>query len=283
MPLTGSTDYAKFTRLLQVKPPRFVCSWSQETSLRPCPLHDHAVMELVYHPTGSGMTGLVDGTSLPYESDAVVLYASGVAHDQTPAEVGADVCVHLDVPAALEKYLPAAAIYPPTGDPYVGEEFWSLSRTPPDIGPGLQAVLDLRVAALLLRLVVSSGRAHEATDPQAVHVQRARRYLRDNFARSPDVAEIARHVGVSPDYLRHTFRQRTHTTLNKELTRIRLERSKELLRHSRLPLKDIAAQCGFQNDRYFCTRFSAVVGLTPGEFRNQPSGPKPPPLPSEIV
>ncbi len=238
-------------------------------------------MELVYHPTGSGVTGLADGTTLPYEPDAVVLYASRVAHDQTPAEVGADVCVHIEVPVALEKHLPAAAVYPPSGDPYVGEEFWSLSRTPPDIGPGLQAVLDLRVAALLLRLLVSSKRPDHAADPQAVHVQRARRYLRDNFASSPDVAEVAGHVGVSPDYLRHTFRQRMQTTLNKELTRIRLERSKELLRHSRLPLKDIAAQCGFQNDRYFCTRFSAVVGLTPGEFRNQPSCPKPPPLPGE--
>ena len=281
MPLIGSTSHAELARLLRARPPRFVCAWSQETTLKACLMHDHPVMELVYHPTGSGVTGLADGSALAYDPDTVVLYTSHMAHDQTPSEIGADVCVHLELTPSLEKRLPAAAAFAPSGDPYVGEEFWSLSRTPPGIGPGLQAVLDLRVSALLLRLLVSGKSPGQEADPQAVHVRRARRFLRDHFARSPDVAEVAKHVGVSPDYLRHTFRQRMHTTLNKELTRIRLERAKELLRHSRLPLKDIAAQCGFQNDRYFCTRFAALTGLTPGGFRNQPHGPKPPPLPGE--
>lgn len=276
MPLTGLNPHAELVRIVRAKPPRFVCAWSQETTLKVCPMHDHPVLELVYHPTGSGLTALADGTAIAYEPEAVVLYASHVAHDQTPAEIGADVCVHLELPAALEKRLPAATVFAPSGDPYVGEEFWSLSRTPPDIGPGLQAVLDLRAAALLLRLLVSGKTPDDTTDPQAAHVKRAKQFLQDNFARSPDVAEVAAHVGVSPDYLRHTFRRRMRTTLNQELTRIRLERAKELLRHSRLPLKDIAAQCGFQNDRYFCTRFAQIEGMTPGEFRNQPRSAVPP-------
>lgn len=269
-------DYREIARLLRRTPPRFVCAWSQETTLKPCQMHDHPVMELVYHPTGSGVTGLAAGGSLSFGEGDVVLYRSLVAHDQTPAGVGADVCVHVEVSASLEKHFPSAVVYPPTGDAYVGEEFWSLSRTPPDAGPGLQAVLDLRAAALLLRLLVTKEHGGPDSDPQTAHVRRARQYLRDHFARSPDTAEVAAHVGVSPDYLRHVFRRRERTTLNRELTRIRLERAKELLRHSRLPLKDIAAQCGFQNDRYFCTRFAKIEGMTPGDFRNQPRAPAPP-------
>jgi AraC-like DNA-binding protein len=210
-----------------------------------------------------------------------VLCSARVAHDQTPTQPGSDVCVHAEVPKCVAALLPAAVAFSALSDPYVGEEFWSLSRTPPEVGAGLRAVLDLRATALLLRLLVADRQHAYAADVQASYVQRARQFIQENFAASPDVATVAAHVGVSPDYLRHLFQQREGTTLNQMLNRVRIERAKELLRHSRLPLKNIAAQCGFQTDRYFCTRFAAAAGLTPGEFRNQPRGPRPPPLPGE--
>lgn len=281
MPRNGSSAPDRLQRLLRAQPLRFVCAWSQETTLRPCPMHDHAVIELVYHPTGRGVTGLAGGTSLSYAPEGVVLYSAHVAHDQTPAQPGADVCVHVEASRAVAALLPAAAYYPPVSDPYVGEEFWSLSRTPAQTDASLAGVLDLRATALLLRVLVAAGQHAEAPDSQAAYIQRAKHYLRDHFATIPDMAAVATHVGVSEDYLRHLFKDREGRSLNQTLNRMRLERAKELLRHSRLPLKAIAEQCGFQNDRYFCTRFTTGVGLTPGEFRNQPRGPKPPPLPGE--
>ena len=244
-------------------------------------MHDHPVIELVYHPTGQGVTGLAGGTSLAYAPEGVVLYSAHVAHDQTPAQPGADVCVHVEASKSVAALLPAAAYYPPFSDPYVGEEFWSLSRTPAQADAALAGVLDLRATALLLRVLVAAGQRAQAPDSQAAYIQCAKHYLCDHFATIPDMAAVAAHVGVSEDYLRHLFKEREGLSLNQTLNRMRLERAKELLRHSRLPLKSIAEQCGFQNDRYFCTRFTTSVGLTPGEFRNQPRGPKPPPLPGE--
>ncbi len=282
MPRNGSHSSSSALQLLRgTTPLKFVCAWSQETTLRPCPMHDHAVIELVYHPTGQGATSLADGTTLSYGAGGVVLYSAHVAHDQTPNQPGADVCVHVQVPAPVAKLFPPAAYYPPVSDPYVGEEFWSLSRTPPQTDASLGAVLDLRVTALLLRLHVAASIRDQAGDLQSVYLQKARQYLREHFATMPDVAAVAVHVGVSEDYLRHLFQKREGSGINQALTRIRIERAKELLRHSRLPLKAVAEQCGFQNERYFCTRFATLAGLTPSEFRNQPRGPRPPPLPGE--
>lgn len=281
MSRNGSPAPDRISRLLREQPLQFVCAWSGETTLRVCPMHDHEVIELVYHPTGRGVTTLADGSSLAYGDEGVVFYGARVAHDQRPTHPGADVCVHVRTSKAVAALLPRAAYYPPCGDPYVGEEFWSLSRTPAQTDATLGPVLDLRATALLLRLLVSAGQHGVDTDPQADYIRRARNYLRDHFATVPDMAAVAEHAGVSEDYLRHLFKEREGRTLNQELNRLRIERAKELLRHSRLPLKDIAAQCGFQTDRYFCTRFAAAVGLTPGEFRNQPRGPRPPPLPGE--
>lgn len=281
MPRNGSPATERLLRLLRVQPLRFICAWSGETTMRPCPMHEHTVIELVYHPTGRGVTTLGDGTMLTFADESVVFYGAHVAHDQKASYPGADVCVHLRASKTVAALLPRAAYYPPSGDPYVGEEFWSLARTSAQTDAALAAVLDMRVTALLLRLLIAADQGEATADPQADYIRRANQYLRDHFATVPDMATVARHVGVSEDYLRHLYKQREKLTLSQALNRIRIGRAKELLRHSRLPLKDIATQCGFQSDRYFCTRFSANVGLSPSEFRNQPRGRKPPPLPGE--
>lgn len=281
MPRNGYAPADGLLALLRAHPLRFVCSWSGETTLRACPMHDHAVIELVYHPSGRGVTTLADGTALSFAEGDVVFYGARVAHDQKPTHPGTDVCLHVQAVKAVTALLPRAACYPPVNDPYVGEEFWSLSRTPAQTDPSLASVLGLRATALLMRILVATGQNRADADPRADYVRRANHYLRDHFATVPDMAAVADHVGVSEDYLRHLYKEREGRTLNQTLNRLRIERAKELLRHSRLPLKDIAAQCGFQNDRYFCTRFADTVGLTPGEFRNQPRGPRPPPLPGE--
>ena len=278
MPKNGSFTPEAAIRLLGSTPLRFVCAWSGETTLSPCPMHDHSVVELVYHPSGQGVTKLTDGTTLAYTAGGVVLYSANVAHDQTQSQAGTDVCVHVQVPEAVAKLLPAAAYYPPVSDPYIGEEFWSLSRTPSQPDKGIGAVLDLRVTALLLRLLVTAPENGGALDAQAAYLRSAREYVQTHFATLPDVSAVAQHVGVSEDYLRHLFRQREDTNINQVITAVRIGRAKELLRHSRLPLKAVAEQCGFQNERYFCTRFTSLVGITPGAFRNQPRGPTPPPL-----
>jgi len=49
----------------------------------------------------------------------------------------------------------------------------------------------------------------------------------------------------------------------------RIERVKELLRHSHLGLKEIAELSGFANERYLCFYFRRTAGLTPGRFRTE--------------
>jgi AraC family transcriptional regulator len=47
----------------------------------------------------------------------------------------------------------------------------------------------------------------------------------------------------------------------------RIERARQLLLQSNLPLVDIAAAVGFDSQSSFTTRFRREVGLTPGGLR----------------
>ena len=72
-------------------------------------MHEHEVMELVYHPSGEGISSLEDGTEIFYSDRSVVLYSARVPHDQTPSRPGADVCIHLNVPSkAADLFVNAA-------------------------------------------------------------------------------------------------------------------------------------------------------------------------------
>lgn len=240
-------------------------------------------MELVYHPSGEGMTCLQDGTEIFYSDRSVVLYSARVPHDQTPARPGADVCIHLNVPPKAADLFPSADCFPHLSDPSIGEEFWSLSRVVPMSGFPTSCILDLRVTALLLRLCSISESEVPIFDPQKVIVQNAGRFMQEHFASIESVAEVALHAGVSEDYLRHLFQRLKGVSMTQYLARLRLERAKVLLRHSRLPLKAIASQCGFKTDRYFCTRFLAYTGVSPLVFRKQPGGPRPPDLQGDLI
>ncbi len=252
---------------------RFVCGWSGETA-KYFPLHSHSVIEFVHHPRGSGITTLEDGSQIDFEPGGTVIYPPGLRHDQRMRIRGIDICLHAALAPGSLAELPffSAALYiPPSGprggDSFVRTEFARLARLRPD--PDRQVELDFRITALLLRLLHldhSSSRRRTPTLPE-IYLTRARRFIAEHYARITDVGEISRHVGVSEDYLRHLFARQGGTSLNRLLRQTRIERAKELLVHSRLPMKEIAALAGFQTERYLATRFKRATRLTPGEYR----------------
>ena len=81
------------------------------------------------------------------------------------------------------------------------------------------------------------------------------------------VNAIAASLNISVDYLRHLFQSRFGCSMKSYIVSQRIKRARDLLRLSNMPLKNIAEQCGYSNEGYFCTAFKKLTGMTPGEFR----------------
>jgi len=47
----------------------------------------------------------------------------------------------------------------------------------------------------------------------------------------------------------------------------RMARAQELVRHTALPLTDIALACGFSSASHFSNRFKSALGMTPSQLR----------------
>lgn len=272
----SESDMHAAIEALRQNPLKFVCAWRGETAGY-FPNHSHPTIELVHHPRGTGVTSMEDGRKIDFEPHGTVIYPALLGHDQRMHVIGCDICVHIAPPAKsrlLIDLLSQALYIPPyregkRADRYVRSEFLQLAQVRSD--PTRSVELDLRVTSLVVRLLqLNHSVAEEVSkSPPQIHLDRARQYIRDNYARITNVQQIAQEVGISEDYLRHIFAEHGGTSLNRLLNQTKIQRVKELLTHSRLSLKEIASLTGFETERYLVTRFKMLTGVSPGSYRRQ--------------
>lgn len=81
------------------------------------------------------------------------------------------------------------------------------------------------------------------------------------------VQRMAEHFSVSRSYLNAAFKKRTGQTIMGFLDYYRLEKAKELLVYSDLPLKDVVQQIGYYDVSSFIRKFKLRFRVTPGEYR----------------
>lgn len=93
-------------------------------------------------------------------------------------------------------------------------------------------------------------------------------HLRENYV-NPDfnIQQLAEHFNMSQAKISQYFKERTGQNLIDYETELKMERAKQLLRSSKLPLRDIALNVGYYNVTSFIRRFKQIVSLTPGEYR----------------
>lgn len=99
-------------------------------------------------------------------------------------------------------------------------------------------------------------------------VGQAKSIMAKQFANhSLTVADIARQLSITPNYLSRIFHEKTGVTCVEYLTSIRLEEAKRLLVHSSLKSYEIAEKIGYRNAHYFSVLFKKHTGYAPSEYR----------------
>ncbi|MBV8101422.1 MAG: helix-turn-helix transcriptional regulator [Verrucomicrobia bacterium] len=102
------------------------------------------------------------------------------------------------------------------------------------------------------------------TDDQ---LRRAIDYIQDHIREALDLGSIARAAGLSAFHFARLFKAATGDTPFKFVTRTRMDRAKELLRKTRLPISEIAERVGYQQPSHFSARFRSVLGCRPDAYR----------------
>jgi len=83
----------------------------------------------------------------------------------------------------------------------------------------------------------------------------------------PTVAYFADKACLSPNYFGDLISKESGTTAQRHIQDAVIERSKQLLVETRLPVSEIAYQLGFEYPQHFSRLFKSRTGVTPNEYR----------------
>ena len=101
-------------------------------------------------------------------------------------------------------------------------------------------------------------------------MQKAKTYINDHFEKDGiSLNMVAAEVNLSPSHFSTVFGQEMGETFVEYLTRIRMEKAKELLRTTGKKVTEIAFEVGYRDAHYFSNLFKKTQGCTPGEYRSR--------------
>lgn len=96
---------------------------------------------------------------------------------------------------------------------------------------------------------------------------RAARFIKEHYRETFEVEELARAAGMSRSLLERTYRAAFGLAPWEHVLRLRVRAAEELLRHTRLPLAEIAERTGFGTPEYFSAAFRRLTGRPPSSLR----------------
>ena len=99
------------------------------------------------------------------------------------------------------------------------------------------------------------------------------RFVAENHAGPLRLEDVARHVGLHPNYAMTLFRRHYGITLSTYLTRLRVCQAQYLLLSTDQEISRIAFETGFGSISRFYEAFKAVSGRTPRQYRLLPNPP----------
>lgn len=92
-------------------------------------------------------------------------------------------------------------------------------------------------------------------------------YIGRNYS-DPDLSlnSVCSYIGISTSHFSTIFKEETGSTFMEVLTRMRMEKAKELLENTMLKNYEIAERVGFSDPHYFGIAFKKMTGRTPTEY-----------------
>ena len=91
--------------------------------------------------------------------------------------------------------------------------------------------------------------------------------IRNGFDKELTVTEVAKTVHLSYPHFNRLFVKQLGITPIGYIHQLRLDKAKELLYTTDLPIKAVAVECGFRDIYYFSNFFKSTTGLSPKQYR----------------
>jgi YesN/AraC family two-component response regulator len=100
-------------------------------------------------------------------------------------------------------------------------------------------------------------------------IKRAKEYIYEHHTEELSLSRAAKAVNMSTFYFCKMFKKVTDINFTDYLSRVRIEKAKNLLLNPNLRVSEIAFEVGFQSLTHFNRVFKKLLGQSPTEYRAQ--------------
>jgi AraC-like DNA-binding protein len=146
--------------------------------------------------------------------------------------------------------------------------FAAFDRPRPLAVEGRDAEAAELLAAVLEAVAIDEQRRRRGPEPTDAWLARSVELLEHDLGEPLDLHDVAAAVGMPYETWRRRFRAETGTSPYAHRAARRLAAATELLVHTGLGVRDVAAATGYTDERHLIRRFRAATGLTPRAFRD---------------
>ena len=94
-------------------------------------------------------------------------------------------------------------------------------------------------------------------------------FIQENFSKEISRDDVSGEVNISPYYFSKIFKEETGENFIEYLTRIRMEKAKELLKKPEISVKEAGLQSGYTDPNYFSRIFKKQTDMTPSEYKTR--------------
>jgi len=94
-------------------------------------------------------------------------------------------------------------------------------------------------------------------------------YLERHYDQDITLRSAADQIFMNPSYFSSLFKKKTGINFVHYLQKLRIEKSKALLRDPKFKIYEVATKIGFSDEKYFFKVFKNVTGITPNEYRDR--------------
>lgn len=99
-------------------------------------------------------------------------------------------------------------------------------------------------------------------------INKALNYIDRNYRFGINLDQTAAYINMSPCYLSKLFKKVTGENFINYLTQEKINLAKEMLRHTNMPIINIAYELSYSETNYFSKAFKKNVGISPTEYRD---------------
>jgi len=109
----------------------------------------------------------------------------------------------------------------------------------------------------------------QQSNSEPLVISRAKHYIQEHQTENLRLGHVAKAVNTSTFYFCKIFKKATGINFTDYLSRVRIEKSKNLLLNPNLRVSEIAFEVGFQSLTHFNRVFKRILGQSPTEYRAQ--------------